>query len=289
MAVNHKRVARIMREDHLLALRRKPWVATTESGHGLAVYVNLARRMELSAPDQLWVAELTYVRLRQEFAYVAVIVDGFSRRAVGWAAERTLQTRLTLQALEMAVAERQPPPGLVHHSDQGVQYAAAEYVARLAHYQMTASMSRPGNPFDKAQCESFIKTWKQEEIDCQKYQDLEDLRTHVREFIEEYYNCRRLHSALGYRSPAEFEAAGQTPTVKTACAAVVKLSFRGMGRSINPISEKPLPAVSARGPAEPDPPAHRTDESPADYSSASCSPAELASASSAGAHARLRK
>ena len=282
MAVNHKRVARMMREDHLLALRQRAWVVTTESGHSLPVYVNLARRMELSAPDQLWVADITYIRLRQEFVFLAVVVDGFSRRAVGWALDRSLQTRLTLQALEMAAAQRRPAPGVVHHSDQGVQYAAAEYVARLAHYPMTASMSRPGNPFDNAQCESFIKTLKQEEIDCRKYRDLEDLRSHVREFIEEYYNCRRLHSALGYRSPAEFEAAGRSSVPLTESAAVVKLSFQGMGRSIHPISERPEPAVSARGPAGPDPSAHRTDESPADYSSASCSPAEPASASSAG-------
>ena len=285
-AVNHKRVARMMREDPLLALRQKPWVATTESGHSLPVYVNLARRMELSGPDQLWVADITYIRLRQEFVYLAVVVDAFSRRAVGWALDRTLQTRLTLQALEMAVAERQPAPGVVHHSDQGVQYAAAEYGARLAQYQMTASMSRPGNPFDNAQCESFIKTPKQEEIDGRKYQDLEDLRSHVREFIEEYYNCRRLHSALGYRSPAEFESAGQTAIPHPASAAVVKLSFQGMGRSINPIRARPGLAVSARGPAGPNPSAHRTDESPADYSSASGSPAELASASSAEADPR---
>ena len=150
MAVNHKRVARILREDPLLALRQKPWVATTESGHSLPVYVNLARRREWSGPDQLWVADITYIRLRQEFVDLAVGVDAFSRRAVGWALDRTLQTRLTLQALEMAVAERQPAPGVVHHSDQGAQYAAAEYGARLVQYQMTASMSRPGNPFDKA-------------------------------------------------------------------------------------------------------------------------------------------
>jgi putative transposase len=289
MAVNHKRVARILREDPLLALRQKPWVATTESGHSLPVYVNLARRREWSGPDQLWVADITYIRLRQEFVDLAVGVDAFSRRAVGWALDRTLQTRLTLQALEMAVAERQPAPGVVHHSDQGAQYAAAEYGARLVQYQMTASMSRPGNPFDNVQGESFIKTLKQEEIDGRKYPDLEDLRSHVREFIEEYYNCRRLHSALGYRSPAEFEAAGRTRLPRTESAAVVKLSFQGMGRSINPISERPGPAVSARGPAGPAPPAHRTDESPADYSSASCSPAELASASSAGLDADLKE
>jgi transposase InsO family protein len=122
-AVNHKRVARLMQEDPLLALRRRPWVATTEAGHAMQVYVNLARRMQLSAPDQLWVADITYLRLAQEFVYLAVVVDGFSRRAVGWALDRSLQTRLTLAALEMAIAQRRPAPGLVHHSDRGIQYA----------------------------------------------------------------------------------------------------------------------------------------------------------------------
>lgn len=157
MAVNHKRVARLMREDQLLALRRRPWVATTEAGHQLPVYVNLARRMQLSAPDQLWVADITYIRLAQEFVYLAVVVDGFSRRAVGWALDRGLHTRLTVAALTMALAERRPAAGLVHHSDRGVQYAAHEYASLLAQHGITASMSRPAYPYDNAQCESFIE------------------------------------------------------------------------------------------------------------------------------------
>jgi transposase InsO family protein len=285
MAVNHKRVARLMQEDHLLALRRRPWVATTNAGHDLQVYLNLARRMRLSAPDQLWVADITYIRLAQEFVYLAVVVDGFSRRAVGWALERTLQTHLAVAALEMAIALRRPAPGLVHHSDRGIQYAAAEYARLLAQQGMTASMSRPAYPYDNAQCESFIKTLKQEEIYCHRYRDLQDLRHHVREFIEEYYNRCRLHSALGYKTPAEFEAALPTPVSNSTLVASVRLSFPGMGKSISPMPE----SVSAKtgsdaerkagGPQ--DPPPHRIDESPADYSSASCSPAELASASSA--------
>ena len=284
MAVNHKRVARLMQEDQLLALRRRPWVTTTSSGHALPVYVNLARRMVLSAPDQLWVADLTYIRLAQEFVYLAVVVDGFSRRAVGWALEGSLQTRLTVAALEMAIAERRPAPGLVHHSDRGIQYAAAEYASLLAQHGMTASMSRPAYPYDNAQCESFIKTLKQEEIYCHRYRDREDLRGHLREFLEEYYNRCRLHSALGYRTPAEFEAAASKAS-KTSLAASVTLSFPGMGKSISPMNETILADNSrlstrkAGGPV--DPPPHRIDESPADYSSASCSPAELASASSA--------
>ena len=238
LAVNHKRVARLMREDNLLALRRRAWVVTTHSGHELPVYLNLARRMELSAPDQLWVADITYIRLGREFVYVALVVDGFSRRAVGWALERTLQTRLAVQALEMAIAQRRPKPGLVHHSDQGIQYASAEYAALLLQQGMTPSMSRPGNPFDNAQCESFIKTLKQEEIDCHQYRDLEELRLHLREFIEDYYNHRRLHSALGYQTPAEFEAARPAGMASATLSASLKLSFPGMGRSIHPMNEE---------------------------------------------------
>jgi transposase InsO family protein len=285
MAVNHKRVARLMQEDQLLALRRRPWVATTNAGHELPVYLNLAWRLQLSAPDQLWVADITYIRLAQEFVYLAVVVDGFSRRAVGWALGRTLQTSLAVAALEMAIAERRPAPGLVHHSDRGAQYAAAEYVRLLAQQGMTPSMSRPAYPYDNAQCESFIKTLKQEEIYCHRYRDLEDLRCHVREFLEEYYNRCRLHSALGYKPPAEFEAALPPAGSPSTLVASLTLSFPGMGKSISPMPEAvPAPTGSdtkrkAGGPQ--DPPPHRIDESPADYSSASCSPAELASASSA--------
>jgi putative transposase len=290
LAANHKRVARLMQEDNLLALRRKAWVATTNSGHELRVYLNLVRRVELNAPDQLWVADITYIRLSREFVYVALVVDGFSRRAVGWALERSLQTRLAVQALEMAIAQRRPMPGLVHHSDQGIQYASAEYATLLRQHGMTPSMSRPGNPFDNAQCESFIKTLKQEEIYCRQYGDLEELRLHLREFIEDYYNSRRLHSALGYRTPVEFEAARPTGVPAGTLSASIKLSFQGMGRSIPPMNEELKSAEPERegeeaktgGPENPNPLAHRRDESPADYSSASCSPAELASASSAG-------
>jgi putative transposase len=289
MAVNHKRVARLMQEDQLLALRHKPWVTTTESGHELRVYLNLARHLELSAPDQLWVADITYIRLAREFVYLALVLDGFSRRAVGWALRRNLQAQLAVEALEMAIQQRQPAPGLVHHSDRGIQYACAEYAVLLNQRGMTPSTSRPGNPYDNAQCESFIKTLKQEEISCQQYRDLEDLRHHLREFIEEYYNRSRLHSALGYQTPAEFEAAMPTGATTTLTASI-KLSFPGRGRSIHPMSgqskgeDQTAPIAKAGG--QEGPPAHRLDESPADYSSASCSPAELASASSAGGDPR---
>ena len=205
MQVNHKRVLRLMRRDNLLALRRRRFVFTTDSNHKFEVYLNLARRMKLTGIDQLWVADITYIRLRTEFVYLAVILDAFSRKGVGWALDRTLANRLTIAALERAIAQRQPRPGLVHHSDRGLQYARGEYVAVLEKYGIVPSMSRPANPYDNASCESFIKTLKREEIYTNRYDNLEQLRTNIEEFIEQYYNRQRLHSALGYRSPEEFE------------------------------------------------------------------------------------
>jgi putative transposase len=205
MQVNHKRVLRMMRKDNLLALRRRRFVVTTHSNHKFEVYLNLARRMKLSGTDQLWIADITYIRLRAEFVYLAVILDAFSRKVVGWALDRTLANRLTITALEHAVAQRGPRPGLVHHSDRGLQYARGEYVAMLEQYGIVPSMSRPANPYDNASCESFMKTLKREEIYANRYDNLEHLRTNIEEFIEEYYNRQRLHSALGYRSPEEFE------------------------------------------------------------------------------------
>jgi len=205
MQVNHKRVVRIMQEDNLLALQPKGFKVTTNSNHKLEIYLNLAARMKLTGINQLWVADITYIRLKAEFVYLAVILDGFSRKVVGWALDRTLAVRLTLGALQQAIEGRQPQPGLVHHSDRGFQYAHAEYIALLEDYRMVPSMSRPANPFDNASCESFIKTLKREEIYANKYDDLDQLRTNIEEFIERYYNQQRLHSALGYRSPEEFE------------------------------------------------------------------------------------
>jgi transposase InsO family protein len=155
--------------------------------------------------NQLWVADITYIRLKAEFVYLAVILDGFSRKVVGWALDRTLAIRLTVGALEQAIERRQPKPGLVHHSDRGLQYARGEYIALLEKHSMIPSMSRPANPYDNASCESFIKTLKREEISAHKYENLEHLRTNIEEFIDEYYNRQRLHSALGYCSPEEFE------------------------------------------------------------------------------------
>jgi transposase InsO family protein len=205
MQVNHKRVLRMMRKDNLLALRRRRFMVTTNSNHKFEVCLNLARRMKLSGMDQLWVADITYIRLKAEFVYLAVILDAFSRKVVGWALDRTLGNRLTISALERAIGQRRPRPGLVHHSDRGLQYARGEYVAVLEKFGIVASMSRPANPYDNASCESFMKTLKREEIYANRYENLEQLRTNIEEFIEQYYNRQRLHSALGYRSPEEFE------------------------------------------------------------------------------------
>ena len=211
------RVLAITRSDNLLAVRKRRFVVTTDSDHDLLVYPNLAANLICSGVNQLWVADLTYIRLAVEFVYLAVVLDAFSRRVVGWALGRTLQAKLPLEALNRAVAARQPAPGLVHHSDRGSQYASAAYVARLEECQMVVSMSRPGKPWENARCESFIKTLKQEEIDARSYRSLETLERNLEEFIEEFYNRRRLHSALGYQSPEEFERQQEPtqPRVKT--------------------------------------------------------------------------
>jgi len=206
MVVNHKRVERIMREDNLLAIRWRKFQVTSESQHDQPIYLNLASRMQVTGINQLWVADITYIRLRNEFVYLAVLLDAFSRRVVGWSLERTLQTRLTLTALERAIGNRQPGVGLVHHSDRGIQYACPEYVQALGHHGMLCSMSRARCPWDNAMCESWIKTLKQEEIYANDYRDMEDLKEHLEEFIERYYNRLRMHSALNYQSPANFEA-----------------------------------------------------------------------------------
>ena len=205
MQVNHKRVARIMREDDLLAIQPKRFKITTNSNHKFEVYLNLASRMKLNGVNQLWVADITYIRLKAEFVYLAVILDAFSRKVVGWSLDRTLAARLTIVALEQAIQARRPAPGLVHHSDRGFQYACMEYISIIEQYRMIPSMSRPANPYDNASCESFMKTLKREEIYANKYEDLEELRANIEEFSERYYNRLRLHSALGYQSPEEFE------------------------------------------------------------------------------------
>jgi putative transposase len=184
MLVNHKRVARIMREDNLLAVQPRAFVVTTDSQHPLEVYLNLASRMKLTGVNQLWVADITYIRLHREFVYLAVILDAYSRKVVGWELAGTLVARLPIAALEKAIVERKPPPGLVHHSDRGVQYASGDYVRILSKHQMIPSMSRPANPYDNASCESFLKTLKREEIYASSYENLEHLRVNIGIFID---------------------------------------------------------------------------------------------------------
>jgi putative transposase len=203
--VNHKRVRRLMREDNLLCVRRRRFGLTTDSGHPLAVYPNLARKLVLTDLDQLWVADLTYIRLELEFVYLAVVLDAFSRRAIGWALDRTLEAALALSALPMALGRRQVKSGLVHHSDRGVQYACADYTDLLKQQGIRISMSRRGNPYDNATAESFLKTLKYEEIYRSEYRDLSEARAQIHHFLENVYNQKRLHSALGYLPPAEFE------------------------------------------------------------------------------------
>jgi transposase InsO family protein len=205
MCINPKRVLRIMREDNLLAIRFRKYVLTTDSKHDFAVHVNLAIRMKVNGINQLWVADITYIRLRTEFVYLAVVIDRYSRKAIGWCLDRTLTARIAVSALKQAIAERKPPPGVVFHDDRGIQFSCSEFQDELKAHQMVPSMSRPGNPYDNAFCESFMKTLKQEEIYCHEYRDIDDLSAHLHEFIDHYYNRQRLHSALGYRTPEEFE------------------------------------------------------------------------------------
>lgn len=203
--VNPKRVYRILREDNLLCLRRRKFVVTTDSGHGLKVYPNLAKELVVTGMDQLWVADITHIRLQEEFVYLAVILDAFSRRVIGWALERTLEEKLTLSALRMAWMHRQVQPDLVHHSDRGVPYASKDYTNLLKQHGIQISMSRKANPWDNATCESFMKTFKYEEVYRSEYRDLTDAHSRIRTFLEKVYNRQRLHSALGYLPPAEFE------------------------------------------------------------------------------------
>ena len=203
--VNHKRVGRLMREDNLLCLRRRKFVVTTNSNHGLRVYPNLAGSMQLTGLDQLWIADITYIRLETEFVYLAVVLDACSRRVIGWALDRHLEDDLTIAALQMALRRRTPSAGLTHHSDRGVQYASHDYTNLLKEHGVQISMSRSGNPYDNAICESFMKTLKYEEVYRQEYRDLTEARASIDRFIEKIYNGKRLHSALGYRPPIEFE------------------------------------------------------------------------------------
>ena len=271
MQVNHKRVQRLMKEDNLLAVQPRAFRVTTDSKHELEVYLNLAGKLKLSGINQLWVADITYIRLQKEFVYLAVILDAYSRKVVGWALDKTLRTSLPKAALQMALEARKPALGLVHHSDRGVQYASAEYIEVLEKHGLIPSMSRPANPYDNASCESFMRTLKREEIYANTYRDLDHLRTNIEAFIEHYYNRCRLHSALGYVPPEEFEQSLSVDN-KTAAATMSffrhEERYRADSRQIQKGSNLP----NAPRPIS-------IDESPVAYSSVSCSPAELTSAS----------
>ena len=208
--VNHKRVLRLMREDNLLSLRRKKYVFTTDSAHTLPIYPNLARHVKLTGLNQLWVADITFIRLRNEFIYLAVVLDAYSRRVIGWDLARTLQAELAVRALEMALSQRSwKAEGLIHHSDRGVQYASTDYTDLLEQNEIQISMSRRGNPYDNARAERFMRTLKEEEVHGANYRDLEDARSRIGEFLDQVYNRQRLHSALRYLTPEEFEQASQ--------------------------------------------------------------------------------
>jgi putative transposase len=203
--VNRKRMQRLMREDNLLCLAKRKFVVTTDSAHPLPVYPNLPPAMEVTGINQLWIADITYIRLEEEFIYLAVILDAYSRRVIGWSLDDTIAESLTVAALKMALGERDVPPGLVHHSDRGVQYAAHGYTHLLKDHGIAISMSRKGNPWDNAACESFMKTLKHEEVNRTEYRNLADARTRIGRFLESIYNDRRMHSSLSYQSPSEFE------------------------------------------------------------------------------------
>lgn len=205
-AVNSKRVHRLLRQDNLLCVRKRKFVVTTDSNHGRRVYPNLAQHMVLTHTDQLWVADITYIRLLEEFVFLAVILDAYSRRVIGWALDRTLEDDLTSSALRMALSQRVIQPGLVHHSDRGSQYASDDYTDLLKSHGIEISMSRKSNPWDNAACESFMKTLKYEEVHRNEYRDLTEARSAISKFLEKIYNHKRLHSALGYLPPAEFES-----------------------------------------------------------------------------------
>lgn len=204
--INHKKVLRLMRESDLLCRIKRKWIRTTDSNHGLPIYRNLVKGRPVTGINQVWLADITYIRIRRGFVYLAAILDAFSRKVIGYAVSRSMDTKLVLEALTMAIANRKPGIGVIHHSDRGVQYASLEYSAVLKEHGFQISMSGKGNPYDNATMESFFKTLKYEEVYLYEYETLSDVENRLPYFIEQVYNLKRLHSSLGYMSPVKYEA-----------------------------------------------------------------------------------